>query len=300
MPESQSTSTIRKNAFVIFNPAAGQNSGLLNPTLSHLRKMGVECAEGKTERPGHAKILAETAIESEKFDVIIAAGGDGTIGEVISGVRDSGVPLGIIPIGTANVLAIEIGLKFSPEEIAQTIANGQISKIHLGQVNDRIFFLMTSSGYDSRVVKSVSSSIKKYIGKGAYALAGLKEIFCAEQSKLIVIVEGVEYDAPWVIVSNSKFYAGRFLLAPDTSLSEPGFSVILFSGRGVLGILLDLWTVFIGRTRQSSRIRIVNGSKITISSKNEVPIQADGDLAGALPAEISSLPYSLNLIIPER
>jgi YegS/Rv2252/BmrU family lipid kinase len=298
MPESQSTSLIRKNAFVIFNPAAGQNSALLNPTLSHLRKMGVECVEGKTERPGHAKILAETAIASEKYDVIIAAGGDGTIGEVISGVRDSGVPLGIIPIGTANVLAIEIGLKFNPEVIAQTIANGQINKIHLGQVNDRIFFLMTSSGYDSRVVKSVSSTIKKYIGKGAYALAGLKEIFRAEQSKLKVIVEGVEYDASWVIVSNSKFYAGRFLLAPDTSLSEAGFSVVLFNGQNIIGILLDLWTVFIGRTKQSSRVKIVNGCRIKVSSNKEVPVQTDGDLAGALPAEISSLPYSLNLIIP--
>jgi diacylglycerol kinase (ATP) len=289
---------MRKKAFVIFNPVAGQNSGLFNPTLSHLRVIGVECEEGKTERPGHAKILAESAVKSEKYDVIIAAGGDGTIGEVISGVSDSGIPLGIIPIGTANVLAIEIGLKFNPEKIAETIANGQTSKVHLGKVNDRIFFLMASSGYDSRVVKSVDSSIKKIIGKGAYALAGLKEILRSEQSILKILVEGVEFDASWIIVSNSRFYAGRYLLAPDTGLSEPGFSVVLFNGRSIIGILLDLWTVFIGRTRQSSRVRIVNGSKITISSTNEVPIQADGDLAGVLPADISSLPYFLNLIIP--
>ncbi|MGV7220151.1 MAG: diacylglycerol/lipid kinase family protein [Nitrospinales bacterium] len=300
MPESQITSPIRQNAFVIFNPAAGQNNCLLNPTLSHLRKLGVECVEGKTERPGHAKALAESAVKSEQFDVIIAAGGDGTIGEVICGVHDSGIPLGIIPTGTANVLAIEIGLKQNPETIAKTIAYGQLIKIHLGQVNDRIFFLMTSSGYDSRVVKSVSSSIKKVIGKGAYALAGIKEILRAKQSNLKVLVEAIEYEASWVIVSNSKFYGGKFLLAPDTGLSEPGFSVILFNGQGAVGILLDLWTVFIGRTRQSSRVRMVNGGKITVSSQNEVPIQADGDLAGVLPAEISSLPYSLNLIIPER
>jgi diacylglycerol kinase (ATP) len=261
--------------------------------------MGVAFEEGKTEHPGHAKTLAESAVKSGEFDVIIAAGGDGTIGEVIGGVRDSGIPLGIIPIGTANVLAIEIGLKLTPEAVAQAIAYGQLSKLHLGQMNERVFFLMASSGYDSRVVESVSPSIKKLVGKGAYALAGLKEIIRAKESALRVNVEGVEYDASWVIVSNSRFYGGKFLLAPDTEISAPGFSVILFRGRGAIGILFDLWTVFIGRTRQSSRVRVVNGSKVTVSSKNEVPIQADGDLAGVLPANISSLPYSLDLIIPE-
>ena len=299
MSDSQK-SPLRKNAFVIFNPAAGQNSDLLIPTLALLRQMGVVCAEGKTERPGHAKILAESAVVSEKFDVIIAAGGDGTIGEVIGGIRDSGIPLGIIPIGTANVLAIEIGLKLTPEEVAKTIAYGQLSKLHLGQVNDRVFFLMASSGYDSRVVDSVSPLIKKLIGKGAYALAGLKEIIRAEESALRVNVEGLEYDTSWVIVSNSRFYGGKFLLAPDTEISAPGFSVILFRGCGAIGILFDLWTVFVGRIKKSSRVRIVSGSKVTVSSKNAVPIQADGDLAGILPANISSLPYSLELIIPER
>ena len=299
MPDSQK-SPLRNNAFVIFNPAAGQNSGLLYPTLTLLRQMGVAFEEGKTEHSGHAKTLAESAVKSGEFDVIIAAGGDGTIGEVICGVRDSGIPLGIIPIGTANVLAIEISLKLTPEAVAQAIAYGQLSKLHLGQMNERVFFLMASSGYDSRVVESVSPSIKKLVGKGAYALAGLKEIIRAKESALRVNVEGVEYDASWVIVSNSRFYGGKFLLAPDTEISAPGFSVILFRGRGAIGILFDLWTVFIGRTRQSSRVRVVNGSKVTVSSKNEVPIQADGDLAGVLPANISSLPYSVDLIIPER
>jgi len=122
----------------------------------------------------------------------------------------------------------------------------------------------------------------------------------AKFSALKISIEGSEYEATWVIISNSKLYGGKFLLAPDTDLSKPGFSVVLFQGKNAFGILLDLWEVFIGRAGHSRRIKIIKGTEISVTGESSEPIQADGDLAGCLPAVISSLPYSLNLIVPNR
>lgn len=292
-------SPLRKNAFVVYNPAAGQNSRVLQPTLKLLRRLGVECVEGMTEQAGHAQYLVATAVKSGGFDVIVAAGGDGTINEAITGIGGSGMPLGIIPIGTANVLAMEIGLRLDPDAIARTIAFGLVRNIHLGLVDGRVFFLMASAGFDARVVAGVSSAVKKIFGKGAYALSGLRQIARANLPALKVTVEGEEHDAAWAIVSNAKLYGGKYLLAPDTDLYSPGFSVVLFQGNSALGIMLDLWAIFRGRAGRSSRIKILQGADITIAGDMAEPAQADGDLTGRLPVSITSSPHSLNLIVPD-
>lgn len=290
----------RKKAFVVYNPAAGQVRGMLEPTLKILRQLGVECVEGKTQEAGHAQELAQSAVKTGGFDVFVAAGGDGTINEVIRGMGDCGVPLGIIPIGTANVLAKEIGLRFNPETIARTIAFGDVRNIHLGQVNGSVFFLMASAGFDGRVVADVSAAVKKVFGRGAYVLSGLKQIARGTAPVLKVKIEGAEHDASWVIVSNAKLYGGEFLLAPDADLLAKGFSVVLFQGKNALGMALDLWEVFRGRAAHSSRIKILHATEITVMGDKSEPIQADGDLVGYLPASISSASHRLNLIFPER
>lgn len=293
-------SPARKNVYVIYNPTAGRLRSFLDPTLEALKQLGVACESARTSEPGHAEQLAREAAGSGRCDAVVAAGGDGTINEALRGLQDSGVPLGIIPLGTANVLALEMRFKFNPDSIARTIAFGGTIDMHLGLVNGRIFFLMASAGFDGRVVKNVSSKLKNLIGKGAYAFSGFCQFFRAPSSPFDVTVDGAKHRAAWVIVSNSRLYAGTFPLAPDAGLTKSGFSVVLFSGRGRWGLARDLWEILCGRTGASSRTKIVQGTEIIIHGDPSEPVQADGDYAGTLPVTIASAPHRIKLIVPDR
>lgn len=290
----------RKNVYVIYNPAAGRLRSFLDPTLEVLKQLGVACELVRTSEPGHAEQLAREAAASGRYDAVVAAGGDGTINETLRGLQDSGIPLGIIPLGTANVLALEMRFKFNPDSIARTIAFGGTIDMHLGLVNGRIFFLMASAGFDGRVVENVSSKLKNLIGKGAYAFSGFCQFFRAPSSPFDVTVDGAKHRAAWVIVSNSRLYAGTFPLAPDAGLTKSGFSVVLFSGRGRWGLARDLWEILCGQTGASSRTKIVQGTEIIIHGDPSEPVQADGDYAGTLPMSITSAPHRIKLIVPDR
>ena len=300
LPDSDSPSPVRKNVYVICNPTAGRIHSLFDPALDTLKKLGVACESVKTSESGHAQRLAREAATSGRYDAVVAAGGDGTINEVIHGLADCAIPLGIIPLGTANVLALEIDLKFNPDSIARTIAFGETQDIHLGRVEGRLFFLMVSAGFDARVVQNTSAKLKKLIGKGAYAFSGFCQFFRAPASPFEVTVDGAKHPAAWVIVSNTRLYGGKFLLAPDAGLTNSGFSVVLFSGRGRWGLLKDLWEILCGRTGYSSRTKILQGTDITIEGDPSEPVQADGDLAGTLPVTITSAPHRIKLIVPDR
>ena len=120
LPDSDSPSPVRKNVYVICNPTAGRIHSLLGLALDALKQLGVACESVKTSESGHAQRLAREAARSGRYDAVVAAGGDGTINEVIHGLADSAIPLGIIPLGTANVLALEIDL---PPEIVKISIN---------------------------------------------------------------------------------------------------------------------------------------------------------------------------------
>ena len=115
-------------------------------------------------------------IDPDQFDVVAIAGGDGTINEVLNGIDVNAPPVAIIPIGTANVLAAEIGLETKPKVIADTITSGCPQPINLGIANGQRFAVMASMGFDAEVVSNVNLSLKRYFGKGAYALEALRQL----------------------------------------------------------------------------------------------------------------------------
>ena len=152
-----------KKICIIYNSKISLfNKFLLNRIIKILRKENHVETFG-TERIGHATLLCKVHIK--KFDIIVAAGGDGTINEVINGMDDK-TSLGIIPLGTANIGAYEANINKNPSKVAQIILSGKIKKIHIQEVNNRKFFLMTGVGYDASIVETVQSNLflKKYLG----------------------------------------------------------------------------------------------------------------------------------------
>ena len=288
----------RQKVLVVYNPIAGSRSSLLERTLKSLESLGVQTALRETKGPGDGEALCREAIGQESYSAVVAAGGDGTINEVANGLLGAEIPLGIIPLGTVNLMAMEMGLHKDPEQVARCIAFGPARPINIGLVNQRVFLLMVGAGLDGRIVAGVSSSLKNIFGKGAYAVAGLKEIFFNSPARIIVEVDGAKYEAAWVVVSNSSLYGGKFALAPLANLQSPGFTVSMIPGNTRRDLLTGLWAVCRDRKAKRGWTQLNLVTRITIKSDQKEPAQMDGDYFASLPLTIVQASQSLSLIMP--
>jgi len=283
---------------VICNPTAGSRSNILSSTLQRLELLGMNLDIQETQSVEHAETLCKKAIKTNSYDCIVAAGGDGTINQVANNLIGSDMPLGIIPTGTANVLASEIKLSSKPEQIAQSIAFGKVRPIFCGKLNDRIFLLMVSVGFDSRVVARVSKDLKNLFGKGAYVLIALKHLFTETPSPLQVTVDGEKVNCTWAIISKGVYYAGKYKLAPQADLGQKELVATLFQNESIYETIRTLYSIGFGRGDFKGRAKVLGGAHVSIEGEANEPVQLDGDHVGTLPISISVVAEPLNLIIP--
>jgi diacylglycerol kinase family enzyme len=255
-----------------------------------------------TARRGEAEALARAAVE-RGYDLVVAAGGDGTVNEVVNGVAGSGLPLALLPLGTANVLAIEIGLDLAPDALAQTILRGTPVDVCLGRIRGadgaaRLFTTTAGAGADAHAVASVDLVGKKVLGTGAYYAEMARQLLVFPFPNYRITVEGAAYDAASVVVSNGRYYAGQYVLAPDADIAEASFQVCLFERGGRLAALRYVLALQMDRLAEEPDYRIVTGREIRIEGPEGDPVQADGDIVAALPVDIEIVPGALRLLMP--
>jgi diacylglycerol kinase (ATP) len=228
-----------KSVLLVCNPTAGRRRrGLLDAVVKRVRAAGWRVDIVDTAARGDAQSIA-VACDGDRYDVIAVAGGDGTINEVINGLSlrpGGGPPLAVVPLGTANVLAHELGMSFSAAAIARTVMSGRLLSMQPGEVSAagavRRFSLMAGTGFDARVVAGVTSPLKRRWGKGAYVWRSLVEAWHYCPVRYAVEIDGVAYQAASVIVSRGRFYAGPYVVAPAAALAEPTLHVCLFERWG--------------------------------------------------------------------
>ncbi len=173
-----------------------------------------------------------------RVDVAVAvAGGNGTISEAVNGLGRGAPPIGIIPLGTANVLAIEVGLPVRAGTIAATIANGEATPVTTGLVNDRRFILMAGIGLDASVVETIDLARKRRLGKMAYVWQALREGLRYPFPRFDVEIDGRRIVAPSLIVANGRHYAGSFVCAPDAGLERDRLEACAFTRFGAVNAL---------------------------------------------------------------
>jgi YegS/Rv2252/BmrU family lipid kinase len=313
MTDSLPASKPPRRLLVIHNPVAGSGrAGLLERSLRELEDLGCALRVRATENVRGPRKVAENE-NLEDVDVVVAAGGDGTINEVINGLCARAArppslaipslaipPLAILPLGTANVLAREIGAPSAPRALAQMIAAGPARAIALGQVGERRFVQMLGAGLDARVVDGVDRNLalKRRLGKGAYLWHGLAELSRFAERRYRVTIDGESHLAHWVIVANGRFWAGRFLLASEASLAAPVFQVCLFQESGLWSQLRYGAGLLTGRLETCPGYRVIQAAHLTIEGPAGEAVQGDGDVIARLPVEIRVLPQALRLIMP--
>ncbi|EME71632.1 sphingosine kinase [Paramagnetospirillum caucaseum] len=298
---SDQDAMVPRRVLVIHNPAAGQRRGrLLEMVVTGITGLGGRVTCRETRQSGDAEDFAAQA-SADDFDAVIAAGGDGTVNEVLNGLGagKSGLALGVIPLGTANVLACEIGLDPDDvEQVARTVAFGPLRRIHVGLVNRRRFLLMAGAGLDAHVVAGVSTALKRRAGKLAYVVESLRQAVGYDYPKLTIRADGVEYEGRMVVACKGRFYGGPFIAAPDADLSSPMLELCILPNPGLAGMLRYGLALPLGKLPSLPEVRVVSARNILITGPRGAPVQGDGDIVARLPAEISIADETVELICP--
>jgi len=254
----------------------------------------------KTEKVGHATVLCKVNIN--KFDIIVAAGGDGTINEVVNGMNDK-KPLAIIPFGTANILALEAGIHGSAEEIARIILSNKIKKVYVPNINNKNFILMASAGYDAEIVETIQSSLalKNIFKKLLFFIVSSLKLIVFKKNELKILANNKIYKANWIIATNAMHYGGAFKLSKDTNIFDKKIIAYLFCNLTRLNFLCYFFTLLLNKElKESNKLIKIKSDDIFISSKTKTPVQYDGEFLGYLPAQIKSTNKTINLLVKDE
>jgi diacylglycerol kinase (ATP) len=288
----------RRHITVVHNPTSGsRNSQRLSQIFKALDANGTAISLHRTAKRGDAEAIAANAATGAT-DVLVVAGGDGTINEVVNGMTTKTLPIAIFPFGTANVLAAEMNVRKQPERLAATIAAGETRPIHLPTANGRRFVMMAGAGFDAHVVAAVNSRLKRWLGKGAYAVAFAQALWSFPYRGYEVVVDGTSFTAASVVIANGHFYGGRFCLAPDARLDEPDLHVCLFLRSGRWSTLKYALALLLGRLHRRADVKILRCRHVIVNATTAEPVQCDGDIATQLPLTVRMSNETLQCFVP--
>jgi diacylglycerol kinase family enzyme len=277
---------------------------LLTRAVEVLTKNGHTVTLVPTTAPKTAGGLAREQIE-RGADLIIAAGGDGTINEVSDGMVFSNVPLAILPAGTANVLAMEMGIGASMENAAEMIELSVPHRLSAGHLTcadgsvSRYFLLMAGAGLDAHIASQVNAAVKARWGKLAYWLAGWR-VLGRNLPLFDVEANGAKVRCSFALLSKVRNYGGDFAIAQDVTLFDDEFEMVLFEGRSTFRYLKYFAGLVLNRHRGMTGVTVMRTTSAHLSGPPDVQVytQIDGEVVGHLPADVKIVPDALTLLIP--
>lgn len=257
-----------------------------------------------TDGPGSAAEIVQRCIE-RGADLILAAGGDGTINEVVSGMAHSSVPLGILPAGTANVLANELAIGNTMEGAARSLDQCVPQRIALGLLSTsagkapRYFLLMAGAGLDAEIVHGINLKLKDALGKVAYWIGGFSKVG-SRLPEFTVETEGQEFLVSFALASRVRNYGGDLEIAPTITLLDDQFELVLFAGASSFTFLKYMMGVVVKQHQKMRGVTILRTRKAVFGAPagSTIHLQVDGEYAGLAPGTVEIVPNALTLLVP--
>lgn len=295
-------SAARRRLMAIHNPQAsgGGYRKDVPLMLEALRGIGYEVIDRETEAAGHATDLAREAV-AEGFDVVCALGGDGTVNETLNGLAGTQVPLAIIPIGTVNVLAMELGIPLDPPDAVRLLETGDITSIDLGLANDRYFALMAGVGLDAAVVASLNPAMKRALKEAAFAVQGLARYFVADEPLIRVETRERTVEGYFAVFGNSSNYGGGFGITPLADMRDGLLDVCVLKDKSFLSTI-SYWTAALLNAHvKHPKVEYFRTEEAYVSCVDEdaeVLVQVDGEVATRLPLSCRVVPRALLVVAP--
>lgn len=287
-----------RRCFLIVNPTSGSYSQKkVDLMMEGLRQRGMAPELMPTASAADPALFASRLCADVPDPLLVVAGGDGTVNGVLNGLVPGAATLGVIPLGTANVLARELKIA-SVDDALDRLARGVSRPLPVGEIEyhgkKRRFVLMAGAGVDGAVVRGVRLGEKRVLGKGAYLLSALRVLSAWDRSELQVTGGGRSLSCHGVIVCNAARYGGDFVLAPQAELFTPGFQVVCIRG-GRLGYLKLALLLALGKIASTPQVTLFHADELELSGAKAV--QLDGDYFCDTPLRIRSVPELVRLIV---
>ena len=284
--------------FIVNTLARSYTPERVNHVVRSLEARGIALAVETVTEPGEATRCANRICSSEGNPVIIVGGGDGTINGVINGLSFGKATLAVVPLGTANVLAREVGIRSLDDAVKRIITGAARSPaVGLLQADRRkqYFLLMAGIGFDGFICETVRSPEKGLLGKGAYLMAALRLFAAWERERLEIYADEMRIDCHSVIVCNAAHYGGSIVLTPGTDLFAPEFHVVCVKDDRRRSYLRLILNTLLGRYPDIPEVRRFAAGKLVVTGRKA--IQADGDFVTYSPVRISCVEQFFQLIV---
>jgi YegS/Rv2252/BmrU family lipid kinase len=301
---SASLSRTACSAVIIANPTSGSylfHARQINATVAFLRSHGWQVELNLTTGAGDARRLARRAVE-QQLDVVIAAGGDGTLNEIIQELAGSETALGVLPVGTVNVWARETNIPLDSVGARQVLVEGKVRYIDLGKVNGHYFLLMAGIGFDAEVTHAVEKKPIKRLGVMGYLLIGTWLGLGYQSFRAFVTVNGrlVKKNALQIVIGNTQLYGGTIKYTWLAKCDDGLLDLCIVRKRNMLGRVVVFWDFLLHRKQRHQWVTYEKSEAIEIRTHTPIPIQIDGDPAGFTPAKFTVAPGALKVIVPRN
>jgi len=293
---------VGRHLMAIFNSHSGGGGYRrdLPLILDSLRGLGYDVEERETAGVGDATRLAREAVQ-QGLDLVCAIGGDGTVNETINGLAGAEVPLAIVPTGTVNVLAMELGIPLDPPDAVKLLEVGTVSWIDLGLAGDRYFGLMAGVGMDAAVVASLNPVLKKAFKEAAFAVQGFANYLTKEEPLIRVTTAERTVEGYFAVFGNSSNYGGGFGITPLADMRDGLLDVCVLKDKSFLSTIWYWSAALINAHIKHPKVeyfRTEAAEIVTVEEGKEVLVQTDGEMAGKLPLTCRVVPRSLRVVVP--
>lgn len=295
---------------LVRNPVAGQRDveDDLRRVLSYLAERGWDVSVRLTERQGHATELAREAA-AQGYDMVVAVGGDGTIGEVAEGLVGTTTTLGVLPVGTGNQWAHMLDLPvWSPVyrsallDASRILVEGDHRRIDVGKADEHYFVMWCGIGFDAQVAQDVEPhrEARRNLGNLTYFVVAVAEAFFMRGTRTTVVVDGraLRYRAMLVVIANAQLYGASFKLAPEARLDDGLLDIFVFRGSNLIDVFWHYALLALGRHAGSRGLDVLRGRNVYVLTEDTLPTHVDGNPVGTTPLSVEVIPRALSVVVP--
>ncbi len=287
-----------QRALLLVNRHSRRGHETLSQVVEQLQSLGFELFEESTEKPQQLPDIIRSY--RDRVDLVIIGGGDGTLNAAIEGLVDTQLPLGILPLGTANDLARTLGIPQSIAQACQVIATGHSRRIDLGQVNHKHFFNVSSLGLSVQITKQLDKKVKRFWGVLAYAATALKVMWNIRPFRAEIRCEGnsIHVRTVQIAVGNGRYYGGGMAVADDAAINDQRLDLYSLEYQHWWQIILLLPAMWRGTYAKWQGVRTLQGNDFEIYTRRPHPINADGEIVTYTPAKFRLIPKAIAVFVP--
>lgn len=287
-----------QRALLLVNRHSRRGEETLTQAISQLRALGLELFEESTGKPQQLSNIIR--LYRDQVDLVIIGGGDGTLNAAIEGLVETQLPLGILPLGTANDLARTLKIPPSIPEACEVIATGYSQQIDLGRVNDKHFFNVASLGLSVQITQQLDKKAKRFWGVLAYAATAIKVVWKARLfwAEIRLRGESIRVKTIQIAVGNGRYYGGGMAVADDAAIDDQRLDLYSLECQHWWQLIRLFPSLRRGKHADWSEVRTLQGKEFEIYTRKPQPINADGEIVTYTPAKFQLVPRAITVFVP--